>query len=72
MIITVSFSTLLITLCVNCLMGLRYDVKLNYRKRKKAPGYLHEENAVFVIFAMFLGRSSAFFLRKTCQIFPPF
>ena len=67
MIITVSITTLLITLCVNCLMGLRYDVKLNYRKRKKAPGCLLEENAVFAVYAMFLGRSSACFLRKTCQ-----
>ena len=40
MIITVSIITLLITLCVNCLIALRSDVKRNYRKkkkRKKAP-----------------------------------
>lgn len=71
MIITVSITTLLITLCVNCLMGLRYDVKLNYRKRKKAPGCLHEENEV-VIFAMFLGRSSAFFSSQDVSNFVPF
>ena len=35
MIITVSTTTLLITLCVNCLIALRYDVKRNYRKKKR-------------------------------------
>lgn len=75
MIITVSIITLLITLCVNCLIALRSDVKRNYRKKKekkKSPGCLLEENAVFAVYAMFLGRTSACFLRKTCQNLPPF
>ena len=35
MIVTVSIITLLITLCVNCLIALRSDVKRNYRKKRK-------------------------------------